>query len=177
MKKLAAAPAWLVFLAFIALPLLSHKLVALCANQFTLSGANASIIVLFLSAVLPGVWWLCQGFVLHKSIDLTHKPSLAALAVFSLILPVAMRLSGILFWKTLGSGEYALLFSILVGVVTVGSFVYVMYFLSKCLVIAEKRLDIIFMDYFETFLLFLFYPVGIWWLQPRVKKVLTDNRP
>jgi hypothetical protein len=53
---------------------------------------------------------------------------------------------------------------------------YILYFISKCLVAAEFEQSTSFSEYVGTILAFLFFPIGIWILQPRVNQ-LYDEKP
>ena len=49
---------------------------------------------------------------------------------------------------------------------------YVLYFVSKSLVVAEEKQILRFDRYLGTLFLFWFFPIGIWFVQPRVRKIL-----
>jgi hypothetical protein len=48
---------------------------------------------------------------------------------------------------------------------------YVLYFVSKSLVLAERSKPASFYDYAVPFLMILFFPIGIWMIQPRVNRL------
>jgi hypothetical protein len=54
------------------------------------------------------------------------------------------------------------------------AFFYNVYFLAKAIKMAETRnKDISFADFGGVFLAFFFYPVGVWFVQPRIRDLLT----
>ena len=54
---------------------------------------------------------------------------------------------------------------------------YSLYFVSKLIVMVEKKYAIKVKDYIGTFVAAWFYLIGIWWIQPRVKKLfLPDDK-
>ena len=48
---------------------------------------------------------------------------------------------------------------------------YAMYFISKALVSVEKQEDVDYNQFGGVFLMLLFFPIGIWFLQPRIQKI------
>lgn len=57
---------------------------------------------------------------------------------------------------------------------------YVNYFISKsiALIMEHKRsgaIRVMFSDYIGNFLCFWFYPFGVWIVQPRIKRILTEQ--
>ena len=53
--------------------------------------------------------------------------------------------------------------------------IYALYFVSKLIVIVERRSDVKFQDYFGTIIAAWFYFIGIWLLQPRINKIFLSN--
>lgn len=51
---------------------------------------------------------------------------------------------------------------------------YFFYFLSKYLIILEKGLDVDKNKYWTVFIAVWFYPIGIWFVQPRIRKILNS---
>lgn len=49
---------------------------------------------------------------------------------------------------------------------------YALYFVSKSLVTVEEKQALRFDRYIGTLFLFWFFPIGIWFVQPRVRKIL-----
>ena len=52
---------------------------------------------------------------------------------------------------------------------------YCIYYLSKMLVSVEKDIDASIYEYGGTFMLFWVMPLGIFWLQPRIRKIFTND--
>ena len=49
------------------------------------------------------------------------------------------------------------------------------YFVAKNLVMAERKQEVILPDFARLFFLLLFYPIGVWSIQPRVNKMFQDE--
>ena len=56
------------------------------------------------------------------------------------------------------------------------SFFYSLYFVSRSLVIAEEQRKVRADRYFGTLFLFWFAPIGIWFLNPRIKSCMKGGR-
>ena len=56
----------------------------------------------------------------------------------------------------------------LLGVVDLFFGLYALYFVAKCLALAETTRPVTFRDFWGSFLLIGFAPIGIWFLQPRI---------
>lgn len=52
------------------------------------------------------------------------------------------------------------------------SFLFISMLVAISLVSAEKKDAAAFREYFSTFLLFLFVPIGVWFIQPRIQRLL-----
>lgn len=50
-----------------------------------------------------------------------------------------------------------------------------MYFVAKTITSVEMKKESHFSDYIGDFFLIWFFPVGIWFVQPRINKIILDN--
>ena len=55
-----------------------------------------------------------------------------------------------------------------------GCIIGVLFFVSKLVVMSEEKKTVKANRCFGTFLLFWFFPVGVWFLHPRIKKILKE---
>ena len=53
--------------------------------------------------------------------------------------------------------------------------IYTLYFVSKLIVVVERKSTVKFYDYFSTFIAAWIFIIGIWSLQPRVNKIFSSN--
>jgi hypothetical protein len=60
-------------------------------------------------------------------------------------------------------------------VISVGGTIYCTYFAAQLLTSVEKQRDTAFSEFIGDFLLFIFYPIGVWWLQPRINKIFDRD--
>ena len=52
---------------------------------------------------------------------------------------------------------------------------YGCYFISKNFAMAERKQEVIFPDFARLFFLLLFFPIGVWSIQPRVNNIFQDE--
>lgn len=62
-------------------------------------------------------------------------------------------------------------FGQLVTIISLAGSIYCAYFNARMLNAVELQRDISFKDLLGDFFAFIFYPIGVWWLQPRVNKI------
>lgn len=53
--------------------------------------------------------------------------------------------------------------------------IYMLYFVAKSLKMAELKREVVYSDYADEFFLILFYPIGIWNIQPRINKLFEND--
>jgi hypothetical protein len=174
MNKLATSPAWQVFLILFALPTMLVLLVSLVLGDDYMYIFLLALLALF---TIPCLWLLTLTHTLNRSITLEQKWDLQVLTACT---PIGLGtvVAHLYLWiRFVETGNFAFFWGSLwaIGVWLVWSIVLV-YFLSRILEAAERQQIATFRQYIGTLLLFLFYPIGVWWLQPRVKKVLADTK-
>lgn len=54
--------------------------------------------------------------------------------------------------------------------------VYNLYFVSKSLTLVETGKPVSFYDYAGPFFLLWFFPIGIWYIQPKINRIYAQNR-
>jgi hypothetical protein len=52
---------------------------------------------------------------------------------------------------------------------------YCIYFASKSLKTVELQRTVTFKDYVAEFFLFLFFPIGVWFIQPKINKIFNET--
>lgn len=74
--------------------------------------------------------------------------------------------------------NFALLFLIIpLHLFSIFCMLFALYFIAKALKSVEIMKQARFNDFIGEFFLFWFFPIGIWFLQPRINKLFDDNLP
>jgi hypothetical protein len=55
------------------------------------------------------------------------------------------------------------------------SVLYILIFVSKSLLTAEKQIPVTFAQYLGLFFLLWFFPVGVWFIQPKINRLFRDR--
>lgn len=62
------------------------------------------------------------------------------------------------------------------SIVSILSYLYVMYFIAKSLKSLELNNEITFKDFRKEFFLLVLLPIGIWFIQPRINKIFAEEK-
>jgi hypothetical protein len=187
-ERIARLKAWMAFLLFI---------VPVFICQFILSGMMMSIsaaagpadriammdtliLMTFLSSAtmlgLLMMWLLSVAFVANRRIaeDLrppTGKAKVAAAFPFFYLAVAPFLWPGL---DETGSGAWVPIAIPMHLLAMVGIF-YVLGFAARNLIIAERQQPVAFFDYSGPFFLMWFFPIGVWFVQPRVNRLVEDE--
>ena len=178
MKLFLTMKAWELFLLLFVSPTLLP--IAFALN----TGENREIFfflimlfMVFLALCFYG-WLWTLGIRLNKKVDAEPKTesrifkycmTFALLYIlFFLLYPVFKRILG--FEADIGI-DHLMPFHF----ITLICIIYGFYFTSKHLVTIEKQKKASFQEYIGTIILFWFYPIGVWFIQPRVNKIFKES--
>lgn len=64
-----------------------------------------------------------------------------------------------------------------VAIISIVGSIYCAFFNARMLNSVELQRDTSFKDLLGDFLAFIFYPIGVWWIQPRVNKIFNAGGP
>ena len=132
-------------------------------------------------------WWWTLGVRLHTRLPAQTNLNIKRFRKFFLIQQtyliffVIFVLAGMYLPDFLGAWAMLLLFIFVMLPLHLFSmfvFLYVQIFIAKALKSVELQRNIKFKDYWGEFILFsLFHPIGVWWLQPRINKIFSNEKP
>jgi hypothetical protein len=92
---------------------------------------------------------------------------------FALVYPVIYVMIFMWMFKTLNGASFSLI--LLLHFLAMFCLFYLLYFVSKSLVLAETCKPASFNDYAGPFFLIWFFPIGIWFIQPRLNRQYTES--
>lgn len=134
--------------------------------------ANAVVTVPFMIAVL--LWYWSVGSFLYSIAPPTLRPNIGFFR-FALIFPPIYMFA--FFMIVLKIGSPLLVLVLPLHFFAMYCLLYNLYFLSKSLRLVEKRQPVSFSDYAGAFLLFWFFPIGVWFIQPKINRLYGKLRP
>ncbi|MHA6249656.1 hypothetical protein ACXYMU_17065 [Pontibacter sp. CAU 1760] len=174
---------WQAFVLLFILPLLLQQGVPrlLYAADITL-GAIATLLLQGVPAIVFTAWLWLLGVCLYRKLPQQIKIS----RIFVHLCALYFLLYTLLFIYTIGlikesvlSGNFPygmLLLLAPMHLLATFCYLYLVYFVARSLVSVEQQRVVSTGEFAGTTFLFLFLPVGIWWLQPRLQ-ALSDKLP
>jgi hypothetical protein len=148
----------------------------------TVKVTKYSPVAILFFVVLLG-WLYVIAVNLNKKIPDTVKMNLTKFKYFFFI-PITLGFLSNIFshflFKIVNSGEslnWAVFFSVMIvlSLFQMICFFYCIYFSAKSLKSVELQRPVTFTDFVLDFFLFLFFPVGVWLIQPRINKIFNET--
>jgi len=129
------------------------------------------MIVTFLVFSLFLSWLISIGWVSNNRVDATLRPRKRwyfAAAIYSV---AYIGLAGYFFVAFLETERDLPAIVVAMHLLATVAIFYVLGFSSKNLIMAERQAPVSFFDYSGPFFLMWFFPLGVWFVQPRVNKL------
>jgi hypothetical protein len=132
-------------------------------------------ILMMVNGVIFLFWFMSLGILMDRKNVVENKPSIHFFILNILLAAIYMVIN--LTIQTLLGINIILRYpiTVLIHLYSMFGILYGLYFLSKSLVMIEKNRIVNFREYMKTLLLIWVYPVGIWFIHPRVKQVLNNR--
>ena len=179
---IAHLKAWQVFLALIA-PMIalqvfvvgmiapSGQVGSIAETELLRELAQRLIILSFIMLLLLFAWLVSVALVSNNRINSSLRPSLRVYSA-AMVYVLTYCALAVYFFPHYFSSRQGLPGPIVVMhlLATAANF-YILGFTAKSLVLAQKQSAVSFFDYAGAFFLMWFFPVGVWFVQPRVNKL------
>jgi len=175
---------WQLFLLFIGLPILFQMVIVSFAvyNNNPASLFFSSITTAIYALVLFG-WFWALGTNLYKKLPPTVEMNITRFKAFLLIpivyiillFPIMAFFMSDNFVSNSDTPPNGLLFIIPLHLFTLFCIFYCIYFIAKELKTVEWQRPVTFNDYAGEFFLIWFFPIGVWFIQPRINKLFDEQ--
>lgn len=175
------ARAWEVFMVIVVLPFILQS--SLLAFLFSSIEKNSeltfriiSMIVLVIMAIYL-FWFWCLGVGLNKYVPEEIRPKVKLFKfgiTYSTVYTIFISVLIIFFGTSRGGSGYIVVIYFF-HLVAVYFMYYALYFISKNLVTSEQQKTVKFSSFSGPFFLLWFFPIGIWFIQPRINKMYSAN--
>lgn len=126
-----------------------------------------------IACILAIGWFWTLGLELNKKLDKNIRPP-QRFFKFSMVYTVVYMFVFFVSFSQASQGKnVSTLFVLIIPfhLFTMVCMFYVLYFVSKNLVMAQKKQVVSFSSYLVPFLLLSFYPIGLWIIQPKVNRI------
>ena len=155
-------PAWKIFwLGF--LPVLAGSMLGASAQNIVVSQLS------FLFGIFVELAWIytVSNYLAHRYADRVDVPIQKLNAVLAIVAVYYLLAVPGMIPEQMGRPAFLL--------VVVLSFYYT-YFLARLLVMAEKERNVTVKEYLPTAVMIFFWAIGIWFLQPRIRRIYSNLR-
>lgn len=181
MSKLLKLKHWQLFLLLIGLPLVFQifTMQAMMNNEPAGMFISFPLMMILVVAIYFG-WFYALGTNLHKKLPSSVSMNLKRFKIF-LIIPMVYIVLISLFMTFAMSDvfpEYISSYMMIIiplHLFSIFCMFYCLYFISKELKSVEWQRPVTFNDYAGEFFFIWFFPFGIWFIQPRINKLFSEN--
>ena len=123
-------------------------------------------------------WFWAQGIGLNNLVPRDIRPgsglfrlSVIYTAVYSILFQfyfLSASISNI--------DSVAIVVGMLIHIVGIYFGIYMIYFIARSMVMAEKKKVVEFSEFSSVFILLGIYPIGVWFIQPRINMIYDENK-
>jgi len=172
--------AWLLFLFSFGIPfilMLINIIIAIIIGKPLLIFISDNILLL-LSLIVFMSWIWAIGTRIDKKIpeDLRMKPGLFKFCViYSIIYMLIFSAFALLLVAEIINPGLNFIIIIPFHLLAMFSTLYCDYYIAKNIVMAEKKERVGISSYLPYFILMWFYPIGIWFIQPKVNRIFANT--
>ncbi|WP_126249134.1 hypothetical protein [Chitinophaga rhizosphaerae] len=184
MTKFLSLKHWQLFALFIGIPFL-FQIVTLGA----VTSGNDQMYLLYLFPIIMLVmtalyfgWFYALGTNLYKKMRGVERMNVSRFKTFVLIpavyiIVICVVMSGLFFGYVpegdLELGPMVALIILPIHLFSIYCIFYCMYFIAKVLKTVELRRPVTFSDFAGEFFMIWFFPIGIWFLQPKINAIFA----
>ena len=133
-------------------------------------GASALLMMLLLFSWLISICWVS-----NNKIDASLRPRLQWYFGAAIYAAVYIAIAPYFFAESFQSGADLPGIVLVLHVIATFAVFYVLAFSAKNLIMAERQSAVSFFDYSGPFFLMWFFPIGVWFVQPRVNRLVATS--
>lgn len=131
-----------------------------------------SILEAFVMLGLFFSWLVSVGWVANLKIEAVPRPKTVWYFAAAIYAPAYAALAGCFFTASAVVGGIPF-FVVPMHLLAMVAIFYVLGFTAKNLILAERQSPVSFFDYSGPFFLMWFFPIGVWFVQPRVNRLVA----
>lgn len=183
MKKILLIRHWTLFCLFL-IPSLILVAVMIFSDNFTMEVSDPSFFVYAFAMVATILVFLMWSYSLGENLIRRIQSNTSFESMIFKIACLVILIFGIFafililsFYKrpTWTINSFIKTFLITLCITSIISYVLIAFFNAKAIKSVENNKTIRFKDFFWEFLMFLFLPIGIWILQPKINKIFKSR--
>lgn len=173
MKIYLSARHWQLFLVVIGSVFLVQELVAIANTNVGAFGSLALVLPVFIPAALFFGWLWSISSACFKALpmELAYSPKyMQASLIYALVYLVS---GGVFFFAP---GGHLPFYAIIMHLLAMAAIFYALAFTAKQLIKLEQGKDVSFFSYSGPFFLLWFFPLGVWFIQPKVNQLFCESK-
>ena len=179
MKILLRMKHWQLFILLLAPSFILNIFLFSAQQDFSTTALQFSIGMVLTTAVFFG-WFYSMGTMLHRKLPDTVRMNITRFKIF-LFIPLIYILFLSFFFGPISinddlSGAVMTGLIIPVHLFSMFCIFYCLYFNAKALKAVEWQKNVTFSDFAGEFFLIWFFPIGLWIIQPRINKLVENNK-
>lgn len=128
---------------------------------------GGAMFVLFMS------WLLSIGWVSNRRVSAAFRPGARWFVAAPVYATAYFPFANYFFPSSIAAGEGLPWFIFVMHILVMVAIFYVLGFTAKNIVMAERQAPVSFFYYSGPFFLLWFFPIGVWWVQPRVNRFVA----
>ena len=135
-----------------------------------------TMLMSLLMMVLLLAWVLSIGFAANRRVEQSLRQN-TRLAIGSASFAAGYVALAPLIWPSpgdLSSGAASMALIFPLHILAMIALIYVLAFTARNVMMAERQSPVSFFDYSGPFFLIWFFPIGVWFVQPRVNRIVAD---
>jgi hypothetical protein len=141
----------------------------------SLNGIDAMLLGILVSQtvcmVLANCWFYAIGTHLHKKYY--YNSFVLVVSRIGIYATVILSTLAFTILPLMGIRDIALIF--FTFLISWATLIYCSLFSGRLLKMAELKRDVSLSEFIKSSIGFLFYPIGVWWLQPRINKIFEKD--
>jgi len=123
-------------------------------------------------------WFWAQGIGLNNIVPRNIRPG-SGLFRFSIIYTAVYSILFQFYFLSASISNIDSLFivlGVLIHILGIYCGIYMVYFIARSMIMAEKKKIVEFSEFSSVFILLGIYPIGLWFIQPRINTIYEENK-
>lgn len=186
-ERILRAKHWQIFIVTCIIPYALYFIALTITKNDPVRMMNYSpiIILIFFLGLFGWFWSIATGLIekIPEGVKMKIRKFKIFLIIPMIYIPFAFSLMNILFDSSTNANEpsgvmlgisFAIIFPL--HILSMFGFLYSFYFIAKTFKTVELQREVVFSDFAGDFFLLLFFPIGVWIIQPKINLMITQAR-
>ncbi|MEJ2142060.1 MAG: hypothetical protein P8Y24_06845 [Gammaproteobacteria bacterium] len=165
---------WQLFIVLVGSMFLGQALMVNSIVNGTMPNAVVIILPMFIMSILYYGWLWSISLACYKALPNELATSPKKMQIGLIYALIYLVIAGQFFF---GTDKHLPVYGIFMHLLAMAAIIYSLGFTAKQLTKLEQNKEVTFFTYSGPFFLLWFFPIGVWFIQPKVNQLLGDNNP